>query len=538
MPPSSMSSGMATGSVTSLGSCFTPLISCFSPAHCFGPSQCMPNGPNQCLPVMGPPPRTKDPTRLPGPPPIIPEDDVLPDEELGLLGPSSQSMTMGYQGQPADTALDDARDYSFSSTYSTPQPYPSPLSMPLFHTPYNYGGRDSDHSAHALHHAPSNSTLADSPTAPLLHLPFPPEHLAEVQRSSGATVSDTGHAHSATVPRRSRSGSFYRVAGGSAPQHSPWGYAHLQHNTGRRPSVNRHFHFVTPTPSSNNLMRLSTGSSLATARETFEPLPLDGSDIVVDVSHHGDFVSAPQQPEVLPQHPVDPQKQQQQQEQEQMKEDQALLSQQDPDLVEDLVKATRMPSHAEPRTGVFFSGTYQGLNLSGVGVRAKKLMGMSEINVYAVGVYLDVQAAKAGLSSKFGVDMALHGDAVCDEINKAECVDKTVKIILTLSVTQAQFLGALEERLAPPLKAAGAMDLLNAFRKQFKDVSFSRGTDVTLSCENNGQLTTKVNDEVKGVLNSPLLCHALFSIWLGHDSVTPGATASFVATMEKLTQQA
>eukprot|EP00983_Pelagomonas_calceolata_P102839 1158851-Pelagomonas_calceolata.AAC.7 len=120
------------------------------------------------------------------------------------------------------------------------------------------------------------------------------------------------------------------------------------------------------------------------------------------------------------------------------------------------------------------------------------------------------------------------------------------------------------------------------------------GTDVTLSSNNNGQLTTKcsislpstfqaswhamqlqmlqdyvfallgwrcavdynlaeqcmrdaqpphtcsihVNDDVKGVLNSPLLCRALFSIWLGHDSVTPGATSTFVATMEKLTQQA
>eukprot|EP00983_Pelagomonas_calceolata_P102838 1158851-Pelagomonas_calceolata.AAC.6 len=34
--------------------------------------------------------------------------------------------------------------------------------------------------------------------------------------------------------------------------------------------------------------------------------------------------------------------------------------------------------------------------------------------VYAVGIYLDVQAAKKVLASKFGVDMSLHGDAVCD----------------------------------------------------------------------------------------------------------------------------
>jgi len=298
--------------------------------------------------------------------------------------------------------------------------------------------------------------------------------------------------------------------------------------------VNRHFQFVTPTPSSNNLMRMSTSSSLATARESFHALPLDGSDIVVDVSHQD--MSASQQIEAQPQQPPD--QKQLQQEQVQLEEDQALLQQQDPDLVQDLVNATRMPSHAEPRTGVFFSGSYHGLSLAGVGVRAKKLMGISEINVYAVGIYLDVQAAKKVLASKFGVDMSLHGDAVCDEVNKADGINKTAKIILTLSVTQAQFLGALEERLAPQLKAAGALGLLNAFRKQFEGVSFSRGTDVTLSSNNNGQLTTKVNDDVKGVLNSPLLCRALFSIWLGHDSVTPGATSTFVATMEKLTQQA
>jgi len=47
----------------------------------------------------------------------------------------------------------------------------------------------------------------------------------------------------------------------------------------------------------------------------------------------------------------------------------------------------------------------------------------------------------------------------------------------------------------------------------------------------------QVNNEVKGVMHSLLLCRVLYNIWLGQESVTPGARASFAATMEKLAQR-
>jgi len=50
--------------------------------------------------------------------------------------------------------------------------------------------------------------------------------------------------------------------------------------------------------------------------------------------------------------------------------------------------------------------------------------------------------------------------ADCAEVISSENINKTIRIVLTLNVTHSQFLGALEEKLAPPLKAVRGLQLL------------------------------------------------------------------------------
>lgn len=75
----------------------------------------------------------------------------------------------------------------------------------------------------------------------------------------------------------------------------------------------------------------------------------------------------------------------------------------------------------------------------------------------------------------------------------ADGVDKTLRIVITSGlVKQRAFLEALEERLAPPLQAAGELAALAAFRRQFDAASFRKGMEITFVASGS-RLTTKID---------------------------------------------
>eukprot|EP00983_Pelagomonas_calceolata_P026365 827688-Pelagomonas_calceolata.AAC.2 len=151
--------------------------------------------------------------------------------------------------------------------------------------------------------------------------------------------------------------------------------------------------------------------------------------------------------------------------------------------------------------------------------------------------------------------------SMLQDFTASEAIKKSLRLVITYgSLTRLQFLNALEERLGPPLKTvggapcgscsdakidaltlptktfqlcvaflcaiyaarAGELSTLEAFRKQFDDVSFEKGTEVVFSTTGK-QLLTKVSKRVdnreKGMLMSPVLNRALLQVYLGPDSV-------------------
>ncbi|GIL50624.1 hypothetical protein Vafri_6760 [Volvox africanus] len=189
----------------------------------------------------------------------------------------------------------------------------------------------------------------------------------------------------------------------------------------------------------------------------------------------------------------------------------------------------------EPATGYAFPPEYCYLrekncpSLAGLGVRSKKII-IKDINVYALGIYVDVAAAKSALSSfkKKSAEELVKDQSFYNAVVSAGNVEKTLRLVISSRlVDQKKFLDALEERLAPRLTKAGEPGTLVEFKKQFDGVHFERGLEIAFTCPDNKKLVTKIGGQQKGVIASGALCSSLFDIYLGSDPVSKDAKDTF-----------
>ncbi|GLC56377.1 hypothetical protein PLESTB_001098100 [Pleodorina starrii] len=189
----------------------------------------------------------------------------------------------------------------------------------------------------------------------------------------------------------------------------------------------------------------------------------------------------------------------------------------------------------EPHTGYEFPPEYcylrtkQCPSLAGLGVRSKKII-VKDINVYALGIYVDVPAAKSALSSfkKKSEEELAKDQGFYDAVVSAASVEKTLRLVISSRlVDRKKFLEALEERLAPRLKQAGEPGVMDEFRRQFDGVHFERGLEIAFTCPDNKKLVTNIGGQQKGTIASGALCSSLFDIYLGSDPVSKDAKDTF-----------
>ncbi|GFR51217.1 hypothetical protein Agub_g13590 [Astrephomene gubernaculifera] len=190
---------------------------------------------------------------------------------------------------------------------------------------------------------------------------------------------------------------------------------------------------------------------------------------------------------------------------------------------------------AEPATGYEFPLEYcylrtkQCPSLAGLGVRSKRIV-IKDINVYALGIYVDATAARSSLAAfkKRPAEDLERDQAFYDAVVSSPNVEKTLRLVISSRlVDNKKFVEALEEQLVPRLKKAGEPGAIDAFRNQFDRISFSEGMEVVFSSTDNKNLAVKVAGEQKGVICSPALCSSLFDIYLGSDPVSKDAKATF-----------
>ncbi|GAX81480.1 hypothetical protein CEUSTIGMA_g8909.t1 [Chlamydomonas eustigma] len=169
-------------------------------------------------------------------------------------------------------------------------------------------------------------------------------------------------------------------------------------------------------------------------------------------------------------------------------------------------------------------------DLMGIGVRAKKILGLKNINIYAVGIYVDHNAAKKTLSTKYVKKGQLMDPVqeknLCKDVVDAS-FEKSLRLVISYgALKQSQFVEALQERLEPRLKQEADLPSLEPFKKQFEGVTFAKGTEIVFVQEGNN-LVTKIDGLQRGCINSKSLCRSLFDIYLGDDPAAPDAKAVF-----------
>lgn len=187
----------------------------------------------------------------------------------------------------------------------------------------------------------------------------------------------------------------------------------------------------------------------------------------------------------------------------------------------------RAISQREERTGLEFPeevNTASGSAwLVGTGSRTKRILGIKDINVYALGLYVEPSAAKKCLTKYKDKDNALETQEFYNDVISSKDLGKTLKVIVSFGgLKRHHFVNAIEERLAPVMTADKDQVALEQFKHQFDDVAFHRGLQIDFTHTHDNVMLTRVQDK-EVCIPSEVLCRQFFSLYLGQNPVSAEA---------------
>lgn len=198
----------------------------------------------------------------------------------------------------------------------------------------------------------------------------------------------------------------------------------------------------------------------------------------------------------------------------------------------------------EPRTGTEFPKDFCHLSkancpcLVGVGSRRKRLLGLKNVDVYALGFYIDEEAAQKTLGPKFGSAGSsswAKDQSLCDEVVNSREVEKTVRIVITSGmVNHDRFLGSLKESLVPACEKAGDVESLPQFEQLFEGADFRKGMELAFTSTKGGGLAARIDSRDVGEVNSPAFTKAFFDLYLGGSPVSPDGKSNISEGLAKL----
>lgn len=165
--------------------------------------------------------------------------------------------------------------------------------------------------------------------------------------------------------------------------------------------------------------------------------------------------------------------------------------------------------------------------LAGIGVRTKTFL---NVKVYAVGLYIDADAARVGLADWAGMEpKKLEKNK--DMFRRILEMDMgmTLRLVMTRDVDGETMAEAFDKALAPRVeKAAAEMDMpggseaLAQFRGYFGLDKVTDDSELVFSCVD-GTLYSTIKGEVAEAIESPALCWALFDVYIGEKPISSGA---------------
>jgi hypothetical protein len=169
--------------------------------------------------------------------------------------------------------------------------------------------------------------------------------------------------------------------------------------------------------------------------------------------------------------------------------------------------------------------------LTGIGVRTRTML---NIKVYAVGLYVDADAARAGLTDWAGKDAKeLEKDKEMFRRLLQMDIGMTLRLVMTRDVDGDTMAEAFDKSLGPRVETAaaemnmpGGTEALAQFRGYFGLDKVTDGSELVFSCVD-GTLFSTIKGEVAEAIESPALCWALFDIYIGEKPISSGAKKNF-----------
>ncbi|KAK9858010.1 hypothetical protein WJX84_001910 [Apatococcus fuscideae] len=176
--------------------------------------------------------------------------------------------------------------------------------------------------------------------------------------------------------------------------------------------------------------------------------------------------------------------------------------------------------------------------LIGLGQRQKRLLGLKNVSVYAVGLYLDPSKARQLVQKQPGLSPAALDKLYGELIQETES-QKTLRMVITFGKVNADnFYSALSERLKPQMKTPEDEAALEEFGSRFRGVKFYKGMPLAFTTAGHGKLTTRIDEKEVGTTISLGLTRALFNTYLGSNPVSQSAKDSIGQGLLQLAAQA
>eukprot|EP00249_Psilotum_nudum_P004202 c17744_g1_i1 orf=332-1243(-) len=179
----------------------------------------------------------------------------------------------------------------------------------------------------------------------------------------------------------------------------------------------------------------------------------------------------------------------------------------------------------EPKTGMSFPLVLdEKEKLAGMGLRKKTLLGLKNVTVYAFGIYADEGSLREKLGSKYirysttqlQQSKEFYQDIITSDSNL------TVRLVIVYGRLKiGSVRSAFEESIGSRIKKfTGTKDdrLLQSFTSIFKDdIMLPRGTTLDIARHPGHILQTKIDGKEIGCVQSPLLCRAVFDLYIGEE---------------------
>ena len=177
--------------------------------------------------------------------------------------------------------------------------------------------------------------------------------------------------------------------------------------------------------------------------------------------------------------------------------------------------------------------------LMGTGIRQRTIF---RVKVYAFGLYVDADAARATLADFAGATAeALGRDGRFTRRLLDLDFGMALRLVMTRTVSGGDVADAFDEALRPrmPRAEAGAHDAAAALarlRGHLDMGAVRRDAEIVFSCGPAGRLAMTVDGAARPPFESRALCRALFDVYLGEDPIERDGRRNLIAGFARLLQ--